>query len=131
MSHLTALRRPSADKHTLIPIVVLILVVAGASWNYDAMLFVRMRIIANDSFSVPNVGVPLLLLDGSDDLRAFPPNRIAGFTACPSSQIRAVAYLALAERVEDRDSRRWVGVAPRLLQAFLSETDDAIRDCAR
>lgn len=131
MTRLTALRSPATDKQTVILLLILLIVVAGFSWNYDALLFVRLRVVANDAFSVPNVEVPLLMLDGSDELRAFPPTRIAGFTACPSSQIRAVACLSLAERTEDRDPRPWIGVAPRLLQSFMTETDEIVRDCAR
>jgi hypothetical protein len=129
MSHLAALRRPATDKSSVVWLVLLLLVVAGFSWNYDALLFMRLRIIANDSFSVPNVSIPLLMSDGSDELRDVPPTRLAGFTACPSSQIRAVACLALAERGDDRDPRTWVGVAPRLLASFASESDEIVRDC--
>lgn len=131
MTRLAALRRPTATKHSLIQLGVLLLVVSGASWNYDAWLFVRLHIIATDActFSCPTA--PLLLMDDSEELRTYPPTRVAEFLSCPSSQIRSVAFLSLAERDDDRDPRDWVGVVPRLLQAFACENDRVAKECAR
>jgi len=131
MARLAALRRPAATKHSFIQLGVILLVVSGASWNYDAWLLVRMHIIATDActFSCPTA--PLLLMDDSEELRSYTPTRVAEFLSCPSSQIRSIAFLSLADRVDDRDPRDWVGVVPRLLQAFACENDSVARECAR
>ena len=131
MTRLAALRRPAAAKHSLIQLGVILLIVSGASWNYDAWLLVRLHIIASDActFSCPTF--PLLLMDDSEELRSYSPTRVAEFLSCPSAQIRSVAFLSLAERGDDRDPREWVGVVPRLLQAFACERDAVAKECAR
>jgi len=130
MNRLATFPRPAANKHLFIQLGVLLLIVSGASWNYDAWLFVRLRIIANDSFTFGSPQAPLLLMDDSEELRTFKPTRVAEFLHCPSSQIRTVAFLSLADRGDDRDPREWVGITPRLLHAFAGETDDVARACA-
>ena len=132
MTCLAARQKPAdARRHASIQFAVLFFVVAGFSWNYDAWLFVRMKIIANDAFAFGNPDAPLLLMDDGDELRTFSPTRIAEFLYFPTARIRAVAYLSLAERSDDRDPQPWVGVAPKLLQALACETDDVARSCAK
>jgi hypothetical protein len=131
MTRLAALRRPAATKHLLLQLGVILLIISGASWNYDAWLLLRMKIIANDAFAFGCPSAPTLLMDGSDELRTYSPARVAEFLSCPSAQIRSVAFLSLAERDDDHDPRDWVGVVPRLLQAFACESDSAAKECAR
>jgi hypothetical protein len=131
MSRTAAARRPTAVKHSLIQTAVLLLVVSGFSWNCDGWLLMRMKIIADDALSFGSCDRPMLLLDDGDELRTYSPSRIAEFVRFPAASIRAVAFLSLAERQEDRDGAPWVGVAPTLIDAYLGEDDQVVRECAR
>src|SRR5688572_10715918 len=125
-------RAPSKEqKHLLLHVGLFALVVSGLSWNYDAMLFVRLRLIADDAFQFGNAERPLLLMDGSEELLKYQPKRVAEFLSFPSMKIRSAASLTLAERQSDRDPHTWIGVAPKLIRAYAVESEPVARKCAR
>ena len=133
MTRLTAAFREPAStrKHAFFQIAILLLVVSGGAWNFDALLFMRLRLAADDAFAIGDPEHPSLLLDASEELRAFPPARLAGFVAFPAPQIRSAACLALSERDNDLDPKSWIGVAPKLLQALATDVDPVARECVR
>jgi hypothetical protein len=125
-------RNPAAlaRRHACLQVALLVVIVSGFAWNNDAWLFVRLRIAADDAFTFGYPERPSLLMDASDELKAFPPTRIAAFLEFPAPRIRSAAAMSLSERWDDRDPAPWIGVAPKLLRSLARETDGVARGCA-
>jgi hypothetical protein len=121
----------TSNRQTIVQTGVVIAVLGSLSWSNDAWLFVRLRIVADDAFAFGDPHYPMLLMDGSDELLAYPPNRVAGFLSFPSSRIRTAACLSLAERDEDKNPEPWIGVAPKLINAYVMESDEIAKRCQR
>lgn len=131
MHSIAANSQKNSSRQTVIQWGVAFAVLGSLSWSNDAWLFVRLRIVADDAFAFGDPAYPMLLMDGSDELLAYPPNRVAGFLSFPSLRIRTAACLSLAERDEDKNHEPWIGVAPKLIQAYVVESDEIARRCQR
>jgi len=105
--------------------------VGGLAWTTDAWLFARLRVIASDTIANGNPEHPELLLDGSDELKTYPPLRLVKFLRLPSAQIRMVVCLSLSERFDDKDPALWAGVVPRLIAAYGNDGNAIVRQTAR
>lgn len=115
-------------------IILLVAAIAAASangWSRDAWLLVRLKLASDDAFAMGHNGFPLLMGGDQKALNEFPPARLAEFAGFPDCRIRAVALLSLERREDDLDPVRWIGVAPRLLRAYLEDSDVTVRECAR
>jgi hypothetical protein len=131
MPSIAAKTQKNSTRQTIVQAVIAVAVLGSFSWSNDAWLFFRLQIVAADAFSFGNPHYPLLLMDGSDELLTYPPNRLAGFLSFPSSRIRTAACLSLAERDGDKNPEPWIGVAPKLIQAYVMESNAIARRCQR
>jgi hypothetical protein len=117
-------------KRTLL-LVGLVPFVGGLAWTTDAWLFTRLRVIASDTFANGNPEHPQLLLDGSDELKTYPPTRLVKFLRLPSAQIRMIVCLSLAERFDDKDPALWADIVPKLIDAHINDGNPVVRQTAR
>src|SRR5262245_1395531 len=99
-------------------------------WTFDGWLLGRLRIIADDTFSIVHPNHPGLFMAGRDELRGYPPTRLISFAFYPPPQIRAVVLLSIADRRNDTDLTKWNGVVPKLIQVFSNDSDPMVRNCA-
>lgn len=132
-----AASKPSSRKRAALFSAVFLFAVVGVAWSLDGWLLARLRIIASDTFGNGRSEHPQLFIDGSEELRGYPPQRLAKFLSVPSAQIRVVVCLSLAERHrrydgdQGPDPRDWVGVVPKLIRVGRQDPDDEVRRQAK
>jgi hypothetical protein len=112
--------------------VGILVLLAGLIWVLDGYLLARIIIIASDSTFDGNLGHGQLVIDGSDQLKNYPPGRLLNFLRLPSPEIRAAVCLSLAEREDkDRNPVEWAGVLPKMLDLAVKDGSIVVRNAAR